>query len=97
MINGQYHVFGLGANADDLHYIGWTQRSLTEAAQIYTDLIGGAARDIASWVSEAGACGGLNIFEIEPVATAEAARSAATGLCCYFRSLGLDVVTDAAE
>jgi hypothetical protein len=88
------HVFGLGLGADDLRYVGWTQRSLSdEQEQIFSDLLRSSARDIANWVADAIERGKLNIFEIESALSIEDARNSAVSLCRYFRSLGLDVLT----
>lgn len=91
-----YHVFGIGLGTEDLRYIGWTQRSVDdEREQIFSELLAGSSRDLARWVGEAIELGRLSIFEIESARSAEAARDSATGLCVYFRSLGLDVRTAA--
>ena len=66
--------------------------------------LGRGERLAALWAPDCGSGGrGLNgyarhggqfsIFEIEPAASREAARSPASFFCEYFRSLGLDVVT----
>lgn len=91
-----YHVFGIGLGAEDLRYIGWTQRSVDdEREQICSELLAGNSRDLAHWVGEAIELGRLSIFEIESATSAEAARESATGLCACLRSLGLDVRTAA--
>ena len=92
------HVFGLGLGADDLRYVGWTQRSLSdEQEKIFSDLLRSSARDIASWVEDAIERGKISIFEIESALSIEDARSSAISLCRYFRSLGLDVLTASVE
>jgi hypothetical protein len=94
MARADCHVFGLGMGADDLHYVGWTRRSLSEEQeQIFSDLVRNGGRDIANWIAEAIDCGKISIFEIESAPSIEDARDAAISLCRYFRSLGLDVMT----
>jgi hypothetical protein len=95
MVNANYHIFGLGLGIDDLHYIGWTQKSLSEEPeQIYSHLAENSSRDIAHWVKAALHCGKISIFEIESVPSMEDAKDSALSWCRYFCSLGLDVVTD---
>jgi hypothetical protein len=92
MARADYHVFGLGLGADDLRYVGWTKRSLSdEQEQIFSDLLRSSARDIANWVAEGIDRGKISIFEIESALSIEDARNAAISLCRYFRSLGLEV------
>jgi hypothetical protein len=98
MARADYHVYGLGSGADDLRYVGWTQRSLSdEQEQIFSDLLRSSGRDIASWVEDAIERGKISIFEIESHPSVEDARNAAISLCRYFRSLGLDVITAGVE
>lgn len=96
MANGNYHVFGVGSgNADDLRYIGWTQKSLHEdREQIVSDLVRSASHGIANWIAEALHGGTMSFFEIESASSVEAAKDAATFWGLYFRSLGLEVITD---
>lgn len=95
MTSALYHVFGIGINTGDFHYIGWTQKSLgEESEQIYSDLVENSRNDIAHWVKEIVQSDKINIFEIESVPSIEEARSSAKFWCQYFHSLGLDVVTD---
>lgn len=85
----------MGLNTGDLHYIGWTQKSLDEEIeQIYSDVAGSSNHDIAHWVEETVQCGKASIFEIESVLSMEDAKSSAKFWCQYFHSLGLDVITD---
>jgi hypothetical protein len=93
MANVNYHVFGIGSGtAEDLRYIGWTQKSLSEEKkQIVSDLVQSSCNCIRSWVGDGGA---ISIFEIESASSVEDAKDAATFWCRYFRSLGLDVITD---
>ena len=94
MATAGYHVFGLGSGPDDLHYVGWTQRSLSdEQEQIFCDLVRSSARDIANWIADAIDRNKISIFEIESAFSIEDAMNAAISLCRYFRSLGLDVMT----
>ena len=94
MARADYHVYGLGSGADDLRYVGWTQRSLSdEQEQIFSDLARGSGREIANWIEDAIDRGRISIFEIESASSIEDARNAAISLCRYFRSLGLDVTT----
>jgi hypothetical protein len=97
MDNQQYHVIGMGSHADDLHYIGWTWRLLEDTEKIVADIVKSGEQAASAWVAAAIECGRLSVVEIEAAATLEAARSAAASLTRYFRSLGLDVVTDASE
>jgi hypothetical protein len=90
-----YHVFGLGSGADDLYYIGWTEKSPDiDREHIYTDLAGSARGDIARWVKHAIDSGKIDIFEIETAGSAEDAKDSALFWGEYYRWLGLDVVTD---
>lgn len=97
MTTAQYHVIGLGAHADDLHYIGWTRCAPDETDSIVSQIVECGSRTVAAWTAAAREAGRLCIVEIEPVDTVEAARSTASSLACYFRSLGLDVLTDTDE
>jgi hypothetical protein len=98
MARADYHVYGLGSGADDLRYVGWTQRSLSdEQQQIFSDLLRSSTRDIANWVEDAIDRGQISIFEIESALSIEDARNSAISLCRYFRSLGLDVTTASVE
>jgi hypothetical protein len=64
MDTGSYYVFGLGSGADDLHYIGWTEKSPgREPQQIYSDLAGSGRDDVARWVTQALDSGAIDIFE----------------------------------
>jgi hypothetical protein len=96
MANAIYHVFGAGsATAEDLRYIGWTQKSLSEdKEQIVSDLVQSGCNAIANWVGEVVRGGTISIFEIESASSAEDAKDAATFWGLYFRSLGLEVITD---
>jgi len=94
MARAGYHVFGLGSGPDDLHYVGWTRRSLDdEQEQIFRDLLRNSARDIANWIADAIDRNKISIFEIESAFSIEDAMNSAVSLCRYFRSLGLDVIT----
>jgi hypothetical protein len=94
MARAGYHVFGLGSGPDDLHYVGWTHRSLSdERDKIFCDLVRSGARDIANWIADAIDRNRISIFEIESAFSVEDAMSSAISLCRYFRSLGLDVLT----
>jgi hypothetical protein len=87
-----YYVFGLGSGADDLHYIGWTEKSpAQQQQQIYSDLAGNGRDDVARWVTQALDTGAIDIFEIETARTAEDAREGAQFWGDYYRWLGLDV------
>ena len=91
----QYSIYGIGAGSDDLHYIGWTQKSLcNESAQIFSDLRESGSGDIASWVTQAVDGGKISIFEIESAPSKEDATDSVMFWCEYYRWLGLDVVTD---
>ena len=95
MLSANYHIFGIGLGADDLHYIGWTQKSLSEQKEkIFCDLAESSTHDIAHWVEEALHCGKISIFEIESTRSMENAKDSAMFWCQYYRSLGLDVVMD---
>jgi hypothetical protein len=95
MASADYRIFGLGLGTDDLRYIGWTHRSLSEEKeQIFGELVQRSRNGVAHWVGEALDRGGINIFEIESAPSMEDARNAAASLGRYFRSLGLDVLTD---
>jgi hypothetical protein len=93
--NTSFHVFGIGMRADDLHYIGWTGKPVDgNLEQILAEVVNGSGDgELPHWVDAARHGGQLSIFEIEPAASREAARSAASFFCEYFRSLGRDVVT----
>lgn len=95
MSTANYHVFGLGSGTDDLYYIGWVDKSPDEdRLQIYSDLARGTRGDIAHWVRQAVDTGKIDIFEIETAASPEEAMDSAQFWCGYYRSLGLQVVTD---
>lgn len=92
MDSRNYYVFGLGSGADDLHYIGWTEKSPgQEQQQIYSDLAGSGRADVARWVTQALDTGAIDIFEIETAHSAEDAREGAQFWGEYYRWLGLDV------
>jgi hypothetical protein len=92
MARDHYHIFGLGLGTDDLRWVGWTHRSLTEEqAQILSDLLAHGDRDIANWVTDAVDRGTVSMFEIESASSREEARDQAISLCRYFESLGLTV------
>lgn len=94
MDTASYHIFGLGSGSDDLHYIGWSQKSPEgEQNEIYSELAN-STREIAGWVMQAVAAGRIDIFEIETAASAEDAREAVLFRRDYYRWLGLDVTTD---
>lgn len=98
MTTTPYHVIGLGAHADDLHCIGWTGcEPAAEPEGIVAQLLACGSRTVAAWAAAAREAGSLSIVDIEPVDSLEAARSTACSLARYFRSLGLDVITDADE
>lgn len=95
MSSADYHIFGVGLGTDDLHYIGWTQKSLSEEKeQIFSDMAGSKSHHIAHWVEQARDCGKISIFEIESARSMEDAKDSALFWCEYYRWLGLDVVTD---
>jgi len=95
MTNANYHVFGIGSCTDDLHVIGWTEKSVNEEkAQIFTDLTEHGSDDIAHWVGGALGCGKIDIFEIESAPTAQDAKDSAQFWCEYYRWLGFDVITN---
>jgi hypothetical protein len=92
MDTGNYYVFGVGSGADDLQYIGWTEKSPgQEPQQIYSDLAGSGRDDVARWVTQALDSGAIDIFEIETARSAEDARESAQFWGDYYRWLGLDV------
>ena len=93
--NLSFHIFGIGMRADDLHYVGWTEKPVDgNLEQILAEVVTGSGDGkLAQWVDAARHGGQLSIFEIELAPSREAARSAASFFCEYFRSLGLDVVT----
>jgi hypothetical protein len=94
MANENYLIFGIGLGADDLHYIGWTQKSLSKEEEICSDLAESSSYDMTRWIEAALHCGKISFFEIESVQSMKAAKNSATSLCLYFCSLGLDVITD---
>jgi hypothetical protein len=95
MSNAHYHIFGLGAGSDDLYYIGWMDKSPDhECREIYSDLADGSQGEISHWVRKAVDAGKIDIFEIETADSPEEARDSAQFWCDYYRSLGLQVVTD---
>lgn len=91
MTTASYHVIGVGLGADDLRYIGWTQRSLDdEEDQIVSELVtNGNGNAHAAFAAADGAR--LSIFEIEAVPSAKDAMDSAHCWCDYFNSLGLQV------
>ena len=94
MTIAQYRIFGIGSDNDDLHYIGWTQRSLDEEKeQIFSEVAESGSMDIADWVKQARDGGQIDIFEIELAPSAEDARDSASFWCEYYRTLGINVVT----
>lgn len=97
MADASYHVFGLGLGTQDLHYIGWTQKSVHDQHdQIVSDLQHGNNNDIAHWVENARQHGDINVFEIESARSMEEAKNSVAFLRRYFHSLGLDVISDSA-
>jgi hypothetical protein len=90
-----YSIYGIGAGSDDLHYIGWTQKSLADdKEQIFSDLRERGSCDVSDWVARALRGGRIDIFEIESAPSPEAATDSVMFWCEYYRWLGLDVVTD---
>jgi len=95
MENAHYHIFGVGVDAGDLRYIGWTEKSVNEEKEeIFSELAQKGIRDLAHWAKEALHGGKLSIFEIESAPSAEDARNSAAFWCRYYHSLGLNVFTD---
>jgi hypothetical protein len=94
MVNANYLIFGIGLGADDLHYIGWTQKSLSEQQEIYSDLAESSSYHMACWIEAALRSGKISFFEIESVPSMKEAKNSAMSLCQYFCSLGLNVITD---
>ncbi len=93
MKSAHYYIFGVGSGPDDLHYIGWTQKSLSEEKeQIFSNLADSSSHDIARWVKEALYCDKISIFEIETAPSMEDAKDSVMFWCQYYHSLGLDVV-----
>jgi hypothetical protein len=91
----QYSIYGIGAGSDDLHYIGWTQKSLSdEKDQIFSDLRERGSHDVSDWVAQAVHGGKISIFEIESAPSPDEATDSVMFWCEYYRWLGLDVVTD---
>lgn len=94
MTNANFHVFGIGSCTDNLHIIGWTDKSVVaERAQIYSELAENGHRDIAQWVRGALGRGKIDIFEIEAASSAQDASDSAQFWCEYYRWLGFDVIT----
>jgi hypothetical protein len=90
-----YSIYGIGAGSDDLHYIGWTQKSLCEEKdQIFSDLRERGSHDVADWVAQAERGGKIDIFEIESAPSPQDAADSVMFWCECLRWLGLDVVTD---
>lgn len=95
MKNAHYHVFVIDSGTDDILYIGWTQKVLSEEGEkIFSDLVESSSRDIAHWVVEALHSGKINIFEIESASSMEAAKDSVIFWRQYYHSLGLDVIMD---
>lgn len=95
MAGANYYIYGLGANSDDLHYIGWTEKSIGEQPDlIFSDLLKSSSNAIANWVKDAVHGGKISIFEIESAPSVEDAKDSAMFWCEYYRWLGLDVITD---
>ena len=84
----------MGLGMDHLHYIGWTQRSLSDEKDIFSDLTKSGGHDIAQWVEQAVGCGKISIFEIESAPSMEDAKDSAQFWCQYYRMLGAEVITD---
>lgn len=89
-----FHIFGMGT--DHLHYIGWTERSLSDERGILSDLARSPSRDVAGWVEQAHADGAISIFEIESAPTATEARDAVQFWCQYYAMAGARVASDCA-
>ncbi len=97
MANASYHVFGVGLGTQDLHYIGWTKKSVSdEQEQIVSELQHSSNNDIARWVEKARQGGNISVFEIESAPSMEEAKNSAAFLRQYFHSLGLNVISDLA-
>lgn len=95
MSTANYHIYGLGSGADDLYYIGWSEKSPNKEQQdIYADLSGSRRNDIACWVRQHVDSGKIDIFEIETAGSPEDARESALFWVGYYRWLGLEVVSD---
>lgn len=95
MDTAHYHIYGVGSGADDLYYIGWTQKSPADEPQhIYSDLSGSPHNDIAGWVRQHVSSGHIDIFEIETARSAEDAEESALFWVGYYRWLGMHVVSD---
>ena len=92
MTKASFNIFGMGT--DHLHYIGWTQRSLSDEGEILSDLTKSCSHAVAHWVEQAKRCGTLCIFEIESAPSAEDARDTVQFWCQYYGMLGAKVVTD---
>jgi hypothetical protein len=92
MTNANFNIFGM--ETDHLHYIGWTQRALSDAREILSDLTKCSSQDVAHWAEQAGQGGNLSIFEIESAPSAEDARDTVQFWCQYYGMLGAKVVTD---
>jgi len=89
-----YHIFGIGVGADDLHYIGWTQASIDEDKErILSDLVEGGRPELTP-VVEALHGGTVSIFEIESVSSVSDAMSSVTFWRTYYRALGFEVLVD---
>lgn len=95
MADINYYIFGVGLTTDDLFYIGWTQRSPEkDKAKIISELVERGHNEIFIRLG-GGACDErLSIFELETVGSVEDAADSATFWCQYYRSIGLDVITD---
>ncbi len=92
MTNANFNVFGMGS--DQLNYIGWTRRALTEEREILTDLAKSSSHQVAHWAEQAGQGGNISIFAIESAPSAEDARDTVQFWCQYYGMLGAKVVTD---
>ena len=91
MTHASFSIFAMGT--DQLHYIGWTHRSLSDEQDILSDLAHSGSGGVAHWVEQASQSGKINIFEIDSARTADDARDTVQFWCQYYGMLGAKVVT----
>lgn len=91
MTDANFHIFGMGLGIDQLQFIGWTQRALSEVTDIVADLAKHGSGDMVQWV----ACGDgqINIFEIESTDSQQDAEETVQYWCQLYRLLGARMST----
>jgi hypothetical protein len=91
MTNANFHIFGMGLGSDQLQFIGWTQRALSDVGNIIADLTEHGSGELAQSVARG--AGPIELFEIESAASQHDAEETVQYWCLFYRMLGARVVT----